>query len=155
MKVKKEILVLSVLMVMILSAGVRPTYGQSVNLTISPTTISFSAADPDLVPLINADFPVHVTIVVSGTTRSWQLILHANGDLAGGGQTIPISNVSWTATSSPPFQNGTLVNNVDQRAASGTGVANQQGDLNFMFMNLWTYRARSYSQTVRFTLALI
>jgi hypothetical protein len=107
-----------------------------------------------VVPLIHANNLVRVTLRITGN-RTWQLTLRANGDLTGGGQTISISNISWTATQSPPFQNGTLVANVEQSAAGQSGNFRGDADLDFAFQNHWTYQAASYSQTVTFTLSVL
>jgi hypothetical protein len=131
-------------------------YGQTLTLSINPTSISFSAADPDITPQITANRTVRVTIrITSGGGRPWQLTLQANGNLSDSSTTasIDISNISWTATSSPPFQAGTLAANIAQIGASGTGNVNRSADLTFVFQNLWTYWAGSYTQTVTFTLA--
>lgn len=133
-------------------------YGQQLQLTIAPTSISFSAADPDSSPQIPANAAVQVDVRATGMgNRTWQLTLRANGNLRDfwSMASIDISNVSWTATSSPPFQAGTLVANVEQVAASRNGSYNGHGDLSFVFRNLWTYWAGSYTQTVTFTLSQI
>lgn len=132
--------------------------GQTLQLSIAPQTISFAAADPDLSPQVQANQPVQVTIRATGMgTRSWQLTLRANGDLSDFWSlaSISISSVSWTATSNPPFQNGTLAANIDQIAASRRGNYNSRGDLTFYLLNQWSYWAGSYSQTVAFTLSAI
>ena len=131
-------------------------FGQQLTLSINPTSISFSAADPDVSPTISANSTVRVQIrITGGGNRNWQLTLRANGNLSDASTTasIDISNISWTATSSPPFQAGTLVANVAQIGASGTGNVNRTADLSFVFQNRWTYWAGSYTQTVTFTLA--
>ena len=69
-----------------------------------------------------------------------------------GASTIPISNVSWIATPSPPFRNGTL-STVAQTLATGAGTALlQQGDVTFRLTNSWNYTVGNYTQTVTFTL---
>ena len=69
-------------------------------------------------------------------------------------QRVDISNISWVATPSPPFQNGVMSKTVAQRVASGTGnVANtSQGQITFRLANSWNYTAGLYTQTVVFTL---
>ena len=68
---------------------------------------------------------------------------------------VDITNVSWTATPAPPFQNGTLSKTVAQRMASGTGVVNPatNGSVTFRLANSWNYTAGLYTQTVTFTLS--
>ena len=72
----------------------------SAKLTLSIATVSFPDADPDLVPSIsNSEGAVTVTAKGKTTTGSnVTLTLQAAGDLASGSDTIPISNVTWTAT---------------------------------------------------------
>jgi len=159
MKIKNYFLVLTVWAVFFGIAGAVSLHGQAAHLElqISPQSISFHAADPDVEPVIIADRPVHVQMRITGNgNRPWQLTLRADGDLSAwlGFYTISISNIGWTATPTPPFENGTLVANVAQRAAGGNGNLNDmQGDINFTFQNLWTYRAASYSRTVTFILS--
>ncbi|MCX6565632.1 MAG: hypothetical protein NTW38_04300 [Candidatus Aminicenantes bacterium] len=131
-------------------------YGQRATLSISPTSISFAAADPDTSPTITAGQVVTVTMRTQNSSgRTWQLTLRANGNLSDATTTatIAISNVSWTATPSP-FQAGTLAAGVAQIAAADKDNDILTGYLTFVFKNLWTYWAGSYTQTVTVTLAI-
>ncbi len=126
-----------------------------VSLRISPLLINFPAADPDSVPVISSDSQVRVEIVV-GVARSWNLTVTANGNLKGDkGASIPINNVSWTASPSPPFINGTLVRMRPQLMAKAEGDGEFTGDLNFFLANSWDYQAGEYRQTITFTLAVL
>jgi hypothetical protein len=128
---------------------------QRLDLSVSPTSISFASADPDVTPTIAAA-PVVVTYRVrQNLLRPWTLTVLANGDLVAGLSTISINNVSWTATPAPPFQNGTLSRTVAQRLASGIGNVNpaRNGSVIFRLVNSWTYNAGNYTQTVLFTLS--
>ena len=79
--------------------------------------------------------------------------MRAGGDLISGASTIPIANVSWQATPSPPFRNGTL-STVAQTLATGTGFINvSRGDVTFRFVNSWNYTVGNYTQIVTFTLS--
>ena len=131
-------------------AGPRPASAQV--LLVSPTTISFPSSDPDTVPIVSAA-PVNVRYLVIGPAgRPWTITVRAGGPLVSGASTIPISNVSWIATPSPPFRNGTL-STVAQTLATGTGtVLLQQGDVTFRFANSWNYTVGNYTQTITFTL---
>lgn len=140
------------------SAALLQAQGKKLQLSISPSSISFSAADPDDNPTINAGQTVNVS--VESTLRGnqqWHLTLRANGDLIASGSTatIDISNISWTATPTPPFLAGNLAANVSQEAASGWGRYNGIGRFTFVFQNSWDYWAGNYSQTVTFTLSEI
>jgi hypothetical protein len=97
--------------------------------------------------------PIRVSYIAQGSPNPWTITVRAGGDLISGASTIPISNVSWTATPSPPFRNGTL-STVAQTLATGTGLINiDRGDVTFRFVNSWNYTVGNYAQTVTFTLS--
>jgi hypothetical protein len=127
---------------------------QRLELSVTPASISFPSADPDVTPTIAAA-PVVVSIRIRQSSGPWQLTVLANGDLMSGGETVDITNVAWTATPVPPFQNGTLSRTVAQRMASGTGNVNptQNGSVVFRLANSWNYAAGTYTQTLVFTLS--
>jgi hypothetical protein len=132
-----------------------PARAQVLEMSLSPRVITFPSSDPDSVPIVLAA-PITVSYRVrqnSGAT--WSLTALAGGDLISGPSRVDISNVTWTATPSPPFQNGTLSKTVAQRIASGTGnVANPStGSVTFRLANSWTYNTGTYTQTVVFTLS--
>ena len=128
--------------------------GARLELSVSPTSISFPSADPDVAPFMTAP-PVVVSIRIRQSSGPWSLTVLANGDLLSGGSTVDISNVTWTATPAPPYQGGTLSKTVAQRMASGTGNVNpaQNGSVTFRLANAWTYNAGNYTQTIVFTLS--
>jgi hypothetical protein len=122
-------------------------------LLVQPATINFASSDPDTVPIVSAP-PIRVTYLVLGpVARPWTITIRAGGALTSGASTIPISNVSWVATPSPPFRSGTL-STTAQILATGTGTALlQRGDVTFRFVNSWNYTVGTYSQTITFTLS--
>jgi hypothetical protein len=124
------------------------------DLSVSPMSISFPSADPDAVPIVAAA-PVVVTVHVRQNQGPWSLTVLAGGDLIAGPATVDITNVSWTATPAPPFQNGTLSKTVAQPLASGTDTVNpaRNGSVTFRLVNSWSYSAGNYTQTVVFTLS--
>jgi hypothetical protein len=124
------------------------------DLTISPAAITFASSDPDTVPQVAAA-PVTVSLRVRQNDGSWQLTVLADGDLISGANTVDITNVTWTATPAPPFQNGTLSKTVAQRVASGNGNVNPatNGSVVFRLANSWNYATGTYSQTLVFTLS--
>lgn len=128
--------------------------GPRLELSVSPVTISFGSADPDISPVVTAS-PVVVTIRIRQSTGPWQLTVLAGGDLMSGGTAVDITNVSWTATPAPPFQNGTMSKTVAQRMAAGTGNVNPaaNGSVTFRLANAWTYSAGIYTQTLVLTLS--
>lgn len=143
--------------VLLFLIGAGPLRAQQIQLSISPQSISFPADDPDIRASIPADRTVQITMKITGS-RTWQLTLRANGQLADASSLaeIPISKISWTATPVPPFRNGSLAANLDQIAAAATwSNFNGRGDLSFFFANEWSYWAGSYSQTVTVTLAVL
>jgi hypothetical protein len=129
---------------------------QRLDLTISPTSITFPSADPDVNPtIVSAPILVSVRIRQNQAALPWQLTVLANGDLIAGSQTVDITNVTWAATPAPPFQNGTLSKTVAQRVAAGAGNVNpaKDGSVTFRLANSWTYSAGTYTQTIVFTLS--
>jgi len=128
--------------------------GTRLELSVSPTSISFASANPDVTPVVAAA-PIVVTIRIRQSSGPWSLTVLANGDLIAGPSTVDITNVSWSATPAPPFQNGILSKTVAQRMASGTGNVNPatNGSVTFRLANSWNYNAGVYTQTVTFTLS--
>ena len=124
------------------------------DLSITPASITFASADPDVSPSIAAA-PVVVSVRVRQNAGNWTLTVLAGGDLIAGPATVDISNVSWTATPAPPYQSGTLSKTVAQQVASGTGNVNppQNGSVTFRLANSWLYSAGNYTQTLVFTLS--
>jgi hypothetical protein len=127
---------------------------QTVNLTITPGSFSFASADPDVTPSITAGVLTVTYRVRQNGKNNWRITVLASGDLVAGAATILISNVTWTATPAPPFQNGTLSRTVAQTVASGTGNVNpaQTGSVIFALANSWNYSVGTYTVTVAFTL---
>lgn len=130
------------------------TNSAQLDLLVSPLSISFPSANPDVTPVVAAA-PIVVTVRVRQNTGPWTLTVLANGDLLSGGSTVDIANVTWTATPAPPFRGGTLSKTVAQTIASGTGTVNpaQNGSVTFRLANSWTYSAGNYTQTLVFTLS--
>ncbi len=130
---------------------------QEISLRITPMSINFPSENPDLVPVIPADSQLFIEIKIDGNTgKTWQLTVLANGNLRGPKKSsIPIKNVNWTATPSPPFINGTLNKKKPQLVANGQGNVDLYGQLNFYLKNSWDYQAGEYNQTITFTLAFL
>lgn len=124
----------------------------SVTLTVSPGSVSFPDADPDLVPLIPANSVVTIDVRVTGNPASWNLTHLASGDLMSGADAIAISNVTWSITPNPPFVNGTMSRITPQLVASGTGNENNTGTMSLLLQNSWFHKIGNYSQTTTFTL---
>ncbi|HEX5473682.1 MAG TPA: hypothetical protein VFX12_03385 [Vicinamibacterales bacterium] len=127
---------------------------QKLDLSVSPAAITMPSADPDTTPIVTSA-PVVVNVRVRQNKGPWQLTVLASGDLIAGSSTVDISNVTWTATPAPPFQNGTLSKSVAVDMASGTGQQNPglNGSVTFRLANSWTYSAGTYTQVIVFTLS--
>lgn len=127
---------------------------QTLTLGIAPSTIAFANADPDTTPTIAAPSITVTYRVRNNASGNWRITLLAGGDLTAGAATIPIANVTWTATPAPPFQNGTMSRTLAQTLASGSGnVANTTtATVVFRLANSWTHNAGTYSASIVFTL---
>ena len=139
----------------ILLGASAPASAQRVSLNLQTTSITFQSADPDTTPVVTAQSIVIRYRVQQNAGGSWRLTVLATGDLISGTASIDISNVSWTATPTPPFQAGTLSKTVEQTVASGFGNVNPQqtGTLVFRLVNSWTYSVGTYTQSFVFTLS--
>lgn len=117
--------------------------------------VTFPDADPDLVPVIGpVDVRVRVQAIDRGTPIPWVLTIQADGDLTSGPQTISATNVSWTATPSPPLQSGTLSTVIPVLLGSeARGPRPFFGQLSFYFQNSWSYVPGNYSTTATVTLS--
>ncbi|MCX6546271.1 MAG: hypothetical protein NTV05_17905 [Acidobacteria bacterium] len=128
---------------------------QTLTLGVDQGSISFADADPDATPSIQAA-AVTVTYRVQGNSGgNWRITIMSSTDLTSGIASIPISQVTWTATPAPPFQAGTMSTAVEQTMASGTGNANptKTGTVIFRLANSWSYNVGNYSATFTFTLS--
>lgn len=128
---------------------------QLLDLSVSPTIVTFPNSDPDTVPIVTATMQVTYRIRQNTVNRPWTMTILANGHLVAGAATVDISNVSWVATPSPPFQSGVLSRTVAQRIASGMGnvASTSQGQITFRLTNSWNYDAGLYTQTIVLTLS--
>ena len=122
-------------------------------LTIAPNSISFADSSPTTSPTINANSTVAVTANVRTASNSKATLVAAvSGDLTSGSDTVPISNISWTA-SGTPFIAGTLNKTTAQSAASfSNGSGSYSGTYSFTMVNSWSYNTGSYAATVTYTL---
>jgi len=132
---------------------INATVASRAEIALAPTTINFPDASPTTSASVPADNPVAVTARVrTGRTTAATLTVAAPTDLVTGSDTIPISNVSWTA-SGAPFIAGTMNKTTAQSAATfanGSGLFS--GTFNFVLANSWTYNTGSYTATVTYTL---
>ena len=128
---------------------------QRLDLSITPSSFSFPSADPDTTPVVLSPVLTIRYRVQQNAGAQWRITVLANGDLVSGPAAIPIASVSWIASPSPPFQEGTLSSTVEQLVASGTDNVNpaRTGSITFRLVNLWTYPAGVYSQSFVFTIS--
>ena len=128
---------------------------QRLDLTVTPAAIVIPTGDPDLVPVVSSTPATIAYRVRQNNNNPWSLTVLAGGDLVAGASSIAISEVTWVATPSPPFRNGTLSSTSAQTVAAGVGnVANpSSGSITFRLTNSWTYDAGIYTQSLVFTLS--
>ena len=133
--------------------GPRASEAATITLRLTPSSLAFPDASPDVTPLIGPA-TVMVSVKAEGSPGyPWVLTFLGNSDLRSGASVIPITAISWTSSPSPPFNNGTL-----SRVSPillGTGIAHINADLrmDFMLQNSWSYDVGSYSATATFTLS--
>jgi hypothetical protein len=123
-------------------------------LSLSTLAITFPDADPDAVPSIPAaQGPVTITAKArTSLNGAVTLTILATDQLRSGLDTIPASQVTWTATGSG-FTNGTLNAASAQIVAAWTGSGVHTGTQSFFFRNLWSYPTGTYTVTMTFTLS--
>jgi hypothetical protein len=123
-------------------------------LTISSAALTFPDADPDTVPSVQAtQGPIAITAKARTTANgSVTLTLVASDQLRSGINTIPATNVTWTATG-PGFNAGTLNAAAAQTVAIWTGPGIHSGTQTYFFRNLWSYTTGTYTVTVTYTLS--
>jgi len=128
--------------------------GSAVQLSISPQSINFPDADPDVTPRINAmENPVRVTVQAqTGKKKTVTLTVLAQGDLASGPDSIPISNVRWTATGEG-FVPGTMSKSAAVTAGTWVGPGIRRGAFSYSLANSWNYHRGSYRASVIYTLS--
>ena len=150
---KKLIFIFIFSIAFFISSGIQSVFSQTLTLSLNYSSITFNDADPDLTPSLAANRTVGVTIRVRNNAgNNWRLTHLAAGDLS---PSIPISNISWTVTSQPPFVNGSMSKSVAQIAAQGVGNVNpaQTGTFTFRIANLWSYNTGNFSIATTFTLS--
>jgi len=133
--------------------GPRASEAATITLRVTPSSITFPDASPDVTPMIG---PATVMVTVKAEGRPgypWVLSVVGNSDLRSGPSVIPITAVSFTSSPSPPFNSGTM-----SRVSPillGTGIAHINTDLrmDFMLQNSWSYDVGAYSATATFTLS--
>jgi len=128
-------------------------HAASAKLSFGVTTLTFPAADPDVVPAVAAtENPVQVDVSVNGSPGlTAQLSVQAGGDLISGANRIPISNITWTAQGSG-FVSGVLSSTTSELVGQWMGKTTVTGYLRFWLANSWSYAPGNYSQNLVYTL---
>ena len=136
------------------TATLNASINSQARLSFSTVSITFPDADPDTVPNIPA-LQGPITINAKARTSvngAVTLTIQANDQLRSGLDTLPASQVTWTATGSG-FTNGTLSAASAQVVAAWTGSGVHTGTQTFFFRNLWSYPTGTYTLTMTFTLS--
>ncbi len=168
MKIKA--ILLMILAVTLLGAGtawaaqathdvtVAATVSSSAKLTLATSTITFADADPDDVTSIPAkeNGAVVTAKVKTGSSTAATLKVLALDDLKSGLDTIPITNVtsSATNTSGAFFSAGPVTwSKTSPGATVGQGASGSYtGTLSWFLANSWNYATGSYSAKATYTL---
>ena len=126
---------------------------QAVTLTLGVTSLHFPNASPVATASIPAsENPMSVLVGFTGIGH-WALSIIANGDLMAGSATIPVSNVSWTA-SGVGFVGGTMSKTTPQPLSGGAlALPSALGQVSFFLLNSWSYATGMYTQSFTITLS--
>ncbi len=131
---------------------VSATVSATAKLTLSSATLTFPDADPDTTPSI-APNEGAINISAKGKTSAAgniTLVVRSDGNLVSGGDSIAISNLTWTVTGAG-YVPGTM-NTVDQSLGSWTGSGNYAGTQTYALANSWSYVTGTYGATLTYTL---
>jgi hypothetical protein len=122
-------------------------------LTLSASSLTFPDADPDSVPNIPASgAPLTITAKArTGLGSAVTLTVQASANLQSGLDTIPISQVRWTATGSG-FVAGTMSATAAQPVATWVSSGSWIGTQSYTLVNAWTYAVGTYTTTLTYTL---
>lgn len=156
-RISRRALILTVLLPGLLSVPNRQaSAAPTITITLGSGTVSFPGADPATTPSVAAlENPISVTVTVSdAASPTWVLTVLANGDLASGGSTIPVSKVSWTATGAA-YNSGTLSKTSAQTVGQGFLNGAFAGTLSFFFQNGWEYASGNYSCVITYTATML
>jgi hypothetical protein len=126
-------------------------------LETSTTTVTFTRmADPSTNPVIaQNEPPIQITVKATrgNQQRVWLRVL-ATADLSDGlGHTIPVGNISWTATGSGYTTSGTLVRNSSLQLGYWANSGSYSGTLAFRFQDNQNFYPAIYKLTVTLTLS--
>jgi hypothetical protein len=128
---------------------------QTVTFSVTQPSVSFADADPDTTPSITASNVTLSYKVTGNAGHAWRITIVSSTDLTSGSATIPISDITWTATPAPPFQAGTMSTTVQQTMASSTDNINpaRTATVVFRLANSWNHNVGAYSATFTLTMS--
>jgi hypothetical protein len=131
---------------------INATVAARATLTLGVPAINFPDADPGTVTDIPAnENPVSVTASVrTGASSHPTLTVKTGGNLISGSDSIPITQVTWTATGS--FVGGTMNTTDTTASATWTGSGTRNGSFSYFLKNSWDYATGSYAATATYTL---
>jgi hypothetical protein len=135
------------------SVSASANIGTLAKLAVSPASLLFADSDPDLVPSIpSATGPVTITAKARATAGATVLLaLLATDDLRSGMDTIPISDLTWTAAGAG-FVGGTASKSASQPVATWVNSGIRSGTQTFALANPWTRVTGTYSVSLVYTL---
>jgi hypothetical protein len=128
---------------------------QGATISVSPTSFSYPSGDPDTTPVV-AGPQLTITYKVTGGPVGWTITVQGT-NLSSGPDIIPASNVTWAATPQPYFTASGTLSTTAQRLAGELNhhaAGSQYGYVTFSLMNLWTYKAGTYTHTITFTISI-
>jgi hypothetical protein len=137
---------------------VAATVSSSARLTLATSTITFPDADPDTVKSIpaNENGALVTAKVKTGSSTPATLKILAADDLKSGKDTIPITNVTSTATNTSGsfFSSGPVAwSKTSPGATVGQGKSGSYaGTFSWFLVNDWNYATGSYTTNATYTL---
>jgi hypothetical protein len=134
------------------TVAVSATVSATAKLTLGSATLTFPDADPDVTPSI-APNEGAITVSAKGKTSAAgniTLVVKSGGNLVSGGDSIGISNLTWTVTGAG-YSAGTM-GTTDQGLGSWTGSGSYDGTQTYALANSWSYVTGSYTATLTYTL---
>ncbi|HZT44279.1 MAG TPA: hypothetical protein VFA07_19090 [Chthonomonadaceae bacterium] len=135
------------------TATITANVNSTATLTLGVNTVTFPSADPNTVSSIPAnENAISITAKArTGKSGAVTLTVLSSGDLSSGTDTIPINNVTWTATGAG-YVGGTLSNASAQAVGSWTGPGTHSGGLSYFLANSVFYSTGTYTTTITYTL---
>lgn len=135
------------------NVNVSVTIAAAAKLALSASTVTFANADPDVTLKIPAgEGAISITAKAkTATGAAVTLTVIAASDLASGGDSIAVTNVTWTA-SGAGFTPGTMNKTTAQTVGSWTGSGTRAGTQSYALTNSWSYPTGTFSTTATYTL---